>query len=178
MEREIQNGLEDLSHETLVAISRLVDKAKLTAARQSIDPGTHIVDLLLVGQLQLEVKKDYSRKGTSRIPYTRVIAMLLQRAGVTGDASVKLLEEVLKEAHAMGKDSATELERAVPVVKGLKTFSDLVNRSLPPIECKGATTVSSVGLVAQERRLTRPEAELLFPGDGPQGEQEEVADEG
>tara|TARA_R100000808_G_C2154927_1_gene166456 strand:- start:2933 stop:3469 length:537 start_codon:yes stop_codon:yes gene_type:complete len=177
MEREIQNGLEGLSHETLVAISKLVDKAKLTAARESIDPGIHIIDLLLVGQLELEVKKDYIRKGTSRIPYTRVIAMLLQRAGVTGEASLKVLEEVLKEAHEMGKDSATELEKAVPVAKGLKAFSELVNKSLPPIDCKGATKVSSVGLVAQERRLTRSEAELLFPGNGPQEGQDEVADE-
>jgi len=174
MKRDIQNGLDRLSHETLVAISKLVDKAKLTAARESIDPGIHTIDLLLVGQLELEVRQDYSRKGTSRIPYTRVIAMLLQRAGVTGEASLKVLEEVLKEAHDMGKDAATELEKAVPVSKGLKSFSELVNKSLPPIDCKGATKVSSIGLVAQERRLTRSEAELLFPANTPDGDQQQV----
>lgn len=177
MKREIQNGLEDLSHETLVAISKLVDKAKLTAARQSIDPGTHIVDLLLVGQLQLEVKEDYSRKGTSRIPYTVVIALLLKHAGYTKKSSVRTLTKLFREAHAMDKDAAKHLMQECGLTETLTTVQKIVADSLPPIQCKGATKVSSVGLVAQERRLTRPEAEVLFPGDSPQGEQDEVADE-
>ena len=168
---------QDMTDALIVALGKLINNKTFKTARQKLEPGSYDVPVLVHGTLQVDVAEDYSRKGTSRIPYTVVIALLLKHAGYTKKSSVRTLTKLFREAHAMDKDAAKHLMQECGLTETLTTVQKIVADSLPPIECKGATKVSSVGLVAQERRLTRPEAELLFPGDSPQGGQEEVADE-
>jgi hypothetical protein len=158
-------GINELSPEAVVAIGKLIDDKRLKAARKLVAPGDHEVSLFLAGTMRIEVGDDSERRGTSRIPYTRVIALFLQRAGVTGQASIDLLTDVLQEANAMGKDAAASLEEAVFLGKGLSELNALVAKAVPPIEVKGRVKLSSQGMAMAERELTREEAALLFPSE-------------
>lgn len=148
----------------IVALGKLINTKVAKAAREELAPGHYDIPVLITGVLEVEVREDpLPRSGTARIPYTRVIAMLLQRAGYTQEASKNTLIRLFQQAEAMDKDKAKALEAAVGLDKGMDAFKEIVAKSLAPIPVKGVVKVSSEGLVIQERELTRAEAEALFP---------------
>jgi ribosomal protein S20 len=154
---------QDMTDALIVALGKLINNKTFKTARQKLEPGSYDVPVLVHGTLQVDVAEDYSRKGTSRIPYTVVIALLLKHAGYTKKSSVRTLTKVFREAHEMDKDAAKLLMQEYGLTEALTTVQKIVADSLPPIHAKGVVKVQSEGLVIEQRELTRSEAEALFP---------------
>jgi len=145
----------------IVALGKLINDKTLKAARHNLEPGSYNVPVLVHGNLQVDVAEDYSRKGTSRIPYTVVIALLLKHAGYTKKSSVRTLTKLFREAHDMDKDAAKLLMQECGLTEALATVQKIVADSLPPIHAKGVVKVQSEGLVVAQRNLTIAEAEAM-----------------
>ena len=150
-----------------VAISKLFNEKTYKLARNAIKPGTHDVPVLIHGTVRVEVGEDQLRKGTCRLPYTVVIAMLLKHAGYTKQSSISTLTKLFREAYEMDKDAAKLLMQECGLTEAMTSVQKLVADSLPPIPAKGIVRVSSENLVMEQRELTRIEAEALFPNQPP-----------
>ena len=152
---------EDMTDALIVALGKLINDKTFKAARQKLEPGSYEVPVLIHGNLQVDVAEDYSRRGTSRIPYTVVIALLLKHAGYTKQSSVRTLTKLFREAHEMEKDAAKLLMKECGLTEAVTTVQKLVADSLPPIHAKGVVKVQSEGLVVEQRELTIAEAEAM-----------------
>ena len=148
----------------IVALGKLINDKTLKEARNNLEAGSYDVPVLIHGIIQVDVADDPSpRVGTARIPYTRVLALMLKHAGYTKESSTRTLIKLFKEAHAMEKDAAKLLEEQYGLDGALATVRRIVKEGLPPINVKGVVKVHSEGLVVEQRELTRSEAEALFP---------------
>lgn len=145
-----------------LAIGKLVADKNVKLARNNVEPGSYDIPVLIHGILQLDVAEDPSpRSGTARLPYTRVLALLLKHAGYTKESSTRTLIKLFQQAHAMDKDAAKLLEERYGLEEALDTVRRIVKEGLPPIHVKGAVKVRSEGLVIEQRELTRDEAVAL-----------------
>ena len=155
---------QDMTDLLIVAIGKLINDKTFKAARSNLEAGSYDVPVLVHGTVQVDVAEDPSpRAGTARIPYTRVLALMLKHAGYTKESSTRTLIKLFKEAHTMDKDAAKLLEEQYGLDEALSTVRRIVKEGLPPINVKGVVKVQSEGLVIEQCELTRAEAEALFP---------------
>jgi len=145
-----------------LAIGKLIQDKNVKLARNNIEPGSYDIPVLIHGIVQLDVAEDPNpRSGTARLPYTRVLALLLKHAGYTKESSTRTLIKLFQQAHAMEKDAAKMLEDRYGLEEALDTVRRIVKEGLPPIHVKGSVKVRSEGLVIEQRELTRNESAAL-----------------
>ena len=166
---------QDMTDLLIVALGKLINDKTLKAARSNLEAGSYDVPVLVHGIIQVDVAEDPSpRAGTARIPYTRVLALMLKHAGYTKESSTRTLIKLFKEAHTMEKDAAKLLEEQYGLDEALSTVRRIVKEGLPPINVKGVVKVQSEGLVIEHRELTIAETEALSPPAEVAEEEEEV----
>lgn len=118
-----------------LSLSKAVDEKVAKAARASVVAGAFEVDFTVRVVGTVRVGEDTTVAATTSIPWSKVAALLLQRAGCTRDGSVALLRSVLTEALA-GED---DLDKAL-TEEAKAMVADLVG-DLPRQARKGAVTM-------------------------------------
>ena len=116
-------------------------KAGIKADRP--DPGKHEVDFIARITGSVNVAADTERTPTVSIPMKEVLAIFIQRSGVTREASVKLLKEAMTEALKDGGTKGTgAIDAAADIEMASKDIVAEVTSALPKTPVKGRVTSS------------------------------------
>lgn len=123
----------------LSAIEALaISKANIKADRP--ETGKHEVDFTVRIQGGVSILDDTERTPTVSIPMKEVLAIFIQRSGVTRAASVKLLKEAMTEALKKDVKGAGAIDAAVDIDQASKDIVEEVAASLPKTPVKGRVT--------------------------------------
>jgi len=117
-------------------------------------PGEHEVS----GRFEVEVSgmikkgEDSQRTPTVSIPYKVALALVLEKAGVVGDAAAKMLRDAMTEAIDLSKDKdakAALSERCKCVEVAEQRVQDMLD-DLPKVTVSGRTTMKDCEVTINE----------------------------
>lgn len=107
---------------------------------RALPAGTYPVNTRMVVEIEGAIRRqeNYEAKPTARIPFLTVIALLMEKAGVTGRASIEMIRKAMEKALAMGENIEKGLEAQMKNVEAAKLEIEKMMEGLPKIPCKGA----------------------------------------
>ncbi len=82
----------------ILALSKALTKKDIDAARAQLGPGKHQVDMTINLSGTVSIGNSGEKKSTVSIPVKGVLGILLQRAGVTREASIALITDAVTQA--------------------------------------------------------------------------------
>lgn len=130
-----------LSPQEVLALCSAVGKNDIATAKSALSAGKYTVDLTVRLQGELSVGKPGLKKSTVSIPVKGVIGLLLQRAGCTREASVKLIREAVTltmNKSDDGTEGATAFDEYVSEL--FEEATDSICESLPKTPTSGRTS--------------------------------------
>jgi len=135
-----------MSPAAVLLIGKVFGKAAVQKAASELvaDGSTHEVDVDLHVEGMLSRGKASARKPTSRALRKVTLALLVRRMGLQRAAALKLLAEVLVEAHALDADAEALLLAEHPEVEEAFSEVDRMVDKLPKIPVQGRVTAKSV----------------------------------
>jgi hypothetical protein len=111
--------------------------------RNAVSTGKYAVDSWVHVQGTVSVGADYDTAPTVSLPVLEILALFVARAGITREASMKLLREVAGEAIAATGGAAGSIVAEVEAVKdALEVVKRQVIDTLPRQTRKGPVKVS------------------------------------
>jgi len=127
----------------ILAISKALTKKDIDAARAALQPGKYEVDMSIKLSGTVTIGESGEKKSTVSIPVKGVLGILLQRAGVTREASIELITEAVTQAMNSSSDG-TKGESALDsyVEDIFSEVSDRIASSLPKTPTAGRVTTS------------------------------------
>jgi hypothetical protein len=127
--------------EELFALFRAFEGEK-DAARAALAPGEYPVSTTVRVDGVLTVRVDTSKKPTVSIPWTAVVAVLLQRMGCTRESAISVLTEILPTV--VGKDGFKTVLKEADVKKIGAEALERLKDALPETPVKGGTSFDGV----------------------------------
>lgn len=133
-----------LSAEECLALCKGVeswsDKAGLKELDRAMKPGQYAVSRRFVVEVRGALKRERDTEAipTSAIPMIPAIALILEKSGITAEASKRMLRDALREAFTLGTDPGEKIRaRMEEVGNAIEEVKEVV-RSLPKVPRKGA----------------------------------------
>ena len=105
-------------------------------------PGMYEVDFEVAVKGSVSVGDDTTKKPTVSIPMKEVLALFIQRSGVTREASVKLLREAMIEALKQDTKGTGAIAAATDIEQVSKDIVSEVVASLPRTPVLGRVTTN------------------------------------
>jgi len=132
-------------------IKDALKKVEKTAgdARDEAKPDQKITGMVIDLRLELaevDIGHDTDKAPTSSIPLLPVLGLMVKRMGVTRDAALKMLQEVMEAALTMDKDASEELLKEAGVAEAEEAIRTKVIATLPRTKVKKSVKVKGASL--------------------------------
>lgn len=119
----------------LIALDKALKKKDADEARREVKPGTYPVDFTVHVSGSIKVGEDSDKVPTVSIPFKDVLALFVQRAGITRETSLKLLRECVATALKDDNTAAGCLDEHIEAVYAEEVATVLA--SLPRTKVAG-----------------------------------------
>jgi hypothetical protein len=126
-----------------------------------LSPGTHYVDEVLTIHISGAVVKqaDSLVAPTTSLPLIPIIALLLEKSGVTKESSLKMLREAITEAMTNGKGKNEQIEaRMKDVESAISLVKNSLLSALPKQRRSGRVVVTDLEIAVLNEQATTPVA--------------------
>lgn len=121
-----------------VALSQLIKKAALDAARAALSDGRYQVDTTVRVCGSLVIDPDCQISPTVSVPLKATLALFIRYAGITRETAIAHLTRAMTEAIQSGSKGEDALLAQCPAVEQtLATVQDRVLSTLPKVTRKG-----------------------------------------
>lgn len=135
---------------TTIAMTKAIPKKEADLARAELSPGSYPIDCVVRISGNMTVAPDTEKVPTVSVPLKEVLALFIARAGITREASIKLLGECLTDAlKGEATKAAGAVAAAADIDQEFEKQTKALLASLPKTKVKGSVktnlTVEVIG---------------------------------